>query len=359
MKVVPLYLGLAAAVCITVQAFDPLAPTEVVENYSWTSVTSQDELAFQAEEYSASASELVFRDQLLSRLESSSDFMADSADCLGAKEIVKNALATVKGALDLVHVIPVVGQMFEYLKSALDNISNVVDTSLEVGNTSAYFSINLAFTAAKLTLSSIAFGPLAAVILPIIATLESVQSSLNDLIRCATGAKISRIAIEPSYCSGVADMYRLVISESSKISPALNLPADASEDLKRLAAGSLSLLQLLAKSSIASTNEALLNTRPIFASDVLNQFRVELLRVADSDTIKSYAQAGLGSVVGVSNALEACLRVAADPVRAADELNEELEAQGAYEDENDENEDEDDDEDDEDEDYDNEDDNDE
>ena len=134
-------------------------------------------------------------------------------------------------------------------------------------------------------------------------------------------------------CYDLTNMYRIVVTQATKTSPALNLPAETSEDLKRLAAGSLSLLDLLDKSSVASTNEALLATRPIFVADGLDQFRIELLRVGNTEELQNYAQVALGTVVGMSNALEAFLRVAADPVGAIDELNEELDARDDYDEE--------------------------
>jgi hypothetical protein len=104
-----------------------------------------------------------------------------------------------------------------------------------------------------------------------------------------------------------------------------------------LASSSLTLLDLMSKTSIAKTNEALLATRPIFAGDLIQEYRAELMRLAPTDDIRNYAEISLGLIVGYSNSLEACLRVAADPVGAFDEVDEELEAE-MEEDEEEENE---------------------
>ncbi|KAG0359006.1 hypothetical protein BGZ54_010177 [Gamsiella multidivaricata] len=313
-----------------------MAPTgDNPQNYAWAPEGGNKELANQQEELSSTISELEFRSQFLTHLENSSDFKAMAVNCDGAKSIIKHAFEAAKSVIDIVINIPVVGKLLSYVKTAFDKLNSIVDSALTFGNSASYLSVNLIFSAAKTTLSVIATGPLKSLYMPFLRLLTSIQSTVNDLVKCVTGT--SKVRIEVAHCNDLANLYRLVVSESVKTSPALNLPADASPELKRLAAGSLSLLDLLEKSSIAAKNEDLLTTRPIFAADVLNQYRTELLRVSKTDEIRDYAQASLTTVVGMSNALEACLRVAADPVGAIDELNEELEAQAFY-DEGDENE---------------------
>ncbi|KAK3843014.1 MAG: hypothetical protein J3R72DRAFT_420569 [Linnemannia gamsii] len=166
---------------------------------------------------------------------------------------------------------------------------------------------------------------------PLIGALVTLQGSIDILTQCSTEG--SKLAIEPSSCYALADIYRGVTEDAAGSSPALNLPIDAPENLRRLAGGSLTILDMLSKNSIAATNEDLLSSRPIFAADILDQYRIELIRVTMDEEIKGYAVAALGTVVGVSNSLEACLRVAADPIAAIDELNDELEAQAFYDDE--------------------------
>lgn len=311
-----------------------MAPTaDTPQNYAWAPAAGQEDLAFQAEELSNAMSELEFRAEFLAYLDesSSSVIKAEADNCEGAKQITKNAFEVAKATLDVVAALPVLGEMLGYVKEAIDNAFHVVDDTIESANAASYHAVNLAFAAAKSVLNAISFGPFKAVFAPIISTLDKVQTAVNSLVRCATGA--TKWPFQQDQCYDLANMYRIVVTQATKTSPALNLPAETSEDLKRLAAGSLSLLDLLDKSSVASTNEALLASRPIFAADVLDQFRIELLRVGNTQEIQNYAQVALGTVVGISNALEACLRVAADPVGAIDELNEELDALDDYDEE--------------------------
>ncbi|KAF9354729.1 hypothetical protein BGX26_007446 [Mortierella sp. AD094] len=302
MKVLYASIGLAAIACATAQAFDPMAAGHDTQtNFAWTPEANQSDLSAQADELSSAISELDLRAQLLSSIDfDTADFQAEAISCDAAKTTIAGAISTAKVAIDAAALVPVVGPLLTNVKNAFDLINTVVQNGL------------------KLT------------------GVGSVVSSLDVLAKCAVGT--SKITIEQSNCNNIADMYRQAIAESIKISPALNLPADASEDLKRLAAGSLSVLDLMDKSSIATTNDALLASRPIFAADLLDQYRSELLRVATTDDIKTYAQAALGASVGISNALESCLRIAADPIDAIDELNDELEAQAYYDEEEDDDE---------------------
>ncbi|KAF9364420.1 hypothetical protein BGX34_001582 [Mortierella sp. NVP85] len=64
-----------------------------------------------------------------------------------------------------------------------------------------------------------------------------------------------------------------MVKDSIKTTLAIN--GSATEDMKRAAAGSASVLDLMDKSSIASSNENLLAVRPIFAGDLLDQYRQE------------------------------------------------------------------------------------
>ncbi|GJJ68596.1 hypothetical protein EMPS_00942 [Entomortierella parvispora] len=120
---------------------------------------------------------------------------------------------------------------------------------------------------------------------------------------------------------------RSTLEEAIKINPALNLPVDASEEVRRLMTFPLALLDLMAKASIAETNDALLSIRSIFAGNLLAEYRTELLSLKPSEDIRIYADITLDSITGSSNSLEACLRVAVDPAVALEELNGELDAE--------------------------------
>ncbi|KAG0055980.1 hypothetical protein BGZ83_006747 [Gryganskiella cystojenkinii] len=141
----------------------------------------------------------------------------------------------------------------------------------------------------------------------------------------------SKMSLEEAHCSSLADFYRQVTASSIDQFPVL---ADsATDEVKRLSTGSISVLSLMSKSSIASSNEGLLATRPIFAGRLLEQYRDELLHQDSiSDDFRMFVRGQLGIIVSLSNALEACLHIAADPVHAADGLEDELEYDD-YEDE--------------------------
>jgi hypothetical protein len=258
--------------------------------------------------------------------------------------IIQTALSSINGLLSAIDHTPFVGSIVHHIQQTIGRLIDMI-SGVGSGSSLPAAAITFAFESLIQILKGfVSIVPLADITKPILEALTSLQGSVAIFSQCEV--KGGKIAIEPSSCFALADIYRGVIQDAAGANPALNLPADASEDLRRLASGSLTILDLISKYSIAATNEALLASRPIFAADILDQYRTEMIRVTTSDEIKGYAVASLGTVVGVSNALEACLRVAADPIAAIDELNEELEAQALYDDDDDdEDEDEDEDED--------------
>ncbi|KAF9410532.1 hypothetical protein BGZ94_001623, partial [Podila epigama] len=168
---------------------------------------------------------------------------------------------------------------------------------------------------------------LAKLLAPLTRVIGTVRSALKKLTSCLGG--VSALSVESSFCYDVADLYRGLIEDMKTLAPAL--PADASPDLVRLASGTTTVLNLLGTSSIASKNEELLTVRPIFSSDLLEQYRVELERVANTEEWKQYAQVGLPAITASSNALEACLRVVSNPAAAREELDEDLADEEDYE----------------------------
>lgn len=68
----------------------------------------------------------------------------------------------------------------------------------------------------------------------------------------------------------------------------------------------------LSKASIPAENDDLLKSRSFFVADVLDQYREEVNRLGTSDDVKNYAHLRLSSVIASSNALQACLRNAAN-----------------------------------------------
>ncbi|KAF9122280.1 hypothetical protein BGW39_009864 [Mortierella sp. 14UC] len=278
MRILSFFLGLAAIA----QAANPLVANGAQNNYEWASVSNQD-LAAQVEDLSAQVSEIDFRSHILSRFqqEISVDFKAEGT-CDGALSVIQTALP---------------------LNMVADSSSTEITGHAIVSITLAYESI------INILQGAISVIPLEHIAKPVLEALRTLQGSVAIFGQCLVGS--SKLSIEPSSCYALADIYRAVIQDAAGSNPVLNLPADAREDLRRLASGS----------------------RPIFAADILDQYRTELIRVTTDEEIKVYAVAALGTVLGGFKSLEACLRVAADPVAAIDELNEELEAQAIYQEE--------------------------
>ncbi|KAG0015153.1 hypothetical protein BGZ81_011828 [Podila clonocystis] len=335
MKILSISLGLAVLACAAAQAeqaaFDPLAPMNAQAVYTWGAETTDGAAELSPDDFAYAVSELRFRSDFLSRFEElqsapPTKFAADSVECLIIATAVKTALAVARGAVK--PVFDKLGSIGAVLNSVFDAIEKAVSNLSDLK--AVVVPLSLAIDVVQAILTAIKSIPgLVSIIDPIKDLVAQIEKIVICLLSGNTG-----IFDEVTTCNNIADLYRIAVAEASKTSPALNLPETASADLRRLAAGSLSVLDLMGKNAIATTNEALLATRPIFATDLLNQFREEFLRV-ESDDIKMYAKRDLGLVVGITNALEACLRVTADPVAAIDDLNEELEAADADEEDED------------------------
>ncbi|KAG0015636.1 hypothetical protein BGZ82_001330 [Podila clonocystis] len=350
MKILSISLGLAAVACAAAQAeqaaFDPLAPTNAQAVYTWGAETTDGAAELSPDDFAYAVSELRFRSDILSRFEElqsapPTEFAADSLECLAITASIKVALAAARAAIH--PIFATLGPLGDVLNNVFDAIEKAISNLSDLK--AVVTPLNLAIQVVQTILTAIESIPgLSTIIDPI----KKLVAEVNKIVTCLLSGNTS-IFTGATSCNNIADLYRIAVAGASKTSPALNLPETASADLRRLAAGSLSVLDLMGKNAIATTNEALLATRPIFATDLLNQFREEFLR-AESGDIKMYAKRDLGVVVGITNALEACLRVAADPVAAIDDLNEELEAADADEEDEDDDYDDDDDDDDEDED---------
>ncbi|KAG0339548.1 hypothetical protein BG000_001844 [Podila horticola] len=219
--------------------------------------------------------------------------------------------------------VPVISQFFKVIlgfpktgfKLAEGSVATALQSALHGANIGAHalaetFKILFAYT--DILPTAVVGGPFYAI-----------EQALDAAVTCfATASKIEN-QFNVATCSVYADIYRGVIDEVE--SKPIEVPSDASEGLKRAISGAQSVVDL-SKSSVATTNEDLLTTRPIFMADVLDQYREEVNRLATSDDIKNYAQLRLSSVITSSNTLEVCLCIVADPEAAAEELDEELDA---------------------------------
>jgi len=210
-----------------------------------------------------------------------------------------------------------VSVIVNYLKTALRQLLSIVESATSQVIT---VPLDLVIGAIQGTLLSLSIGPAGAILKPVSDLICGIEPQLRRLLTCQQGVvSIGRLTDE-TQCNALADLYRATLEDSVKISPALNLPADASEELRRLTTGSLAVLDLLSKTSIAKTIDDLLAICPSFASDLMQEYRAELLRLSPTEDIRNYTDISLGSVVSFSNSLEACLRVAADPVGALEEF---------------------------------------
>ncbi|KAF9284926.1 hypothetical protein BGZ88_009737 [Linnemannia elongata] len=281
----------------------------IQDNYAWAATATPEELALKADEVAELASEISFRAELLDSL--NREFQAEGLECAAYKLAIDAVLNGIIQAAKSITTIPFVGTVFQFLVQQLERLKGLVGhVTTDSRDHPRDHQIHPT---------------------PIIKAIDSAKSIIRSAVRCVLGG--SKLAITQGHCAPTADMYRLFVADATTNAP--TVPDSASEEWKRIAAGASSVLQL-SKNAIAQSNEELLNIRPIFAADLLNQYRDEYLRVAETDDAKIYAQTYLGAIVGTSNALEACLRVAADPAIAAEELQQELNAQARFEDENDE-----------------------
>ncbi|KAF9165711.1 hypothetical protein DFQ26_009470 [Actinomortierella ambigua] len=161
----------------------------------------------------------------------------------------------------------------------------------------------------------------AAAIQEALVQIQKVVDCLSTTIKGAS-ADVAVIAFQQDICYDFADLYRNAVK--TVVDNVASVPEGSSDEIKRSMAGIQATLDIMATSSIASNNTDLLKVQPIFAADVLEQFRDAYVSLADKDDQKVFANTGLTLAIGASNALEACLRIAKDPEAAINDLNEDL-----------------------------------
>ncbi|KAF9136955.1 hypothetical protein BG015_002940 [Linnemannia schmuckeri] len=336
MRILSLAICSAAIACVAAhvppgqQQQQQQAEFDVVgtqDNYAWAATATPEELALKADELAELATEISFRAELLDSL--NRDFQAEDLECFAIKLGVGAALDGIIQASKATTTIPFAETAFQFFVQQLERLKGLVG-NVTTDSSGIVAGLDSALSSLETILSTIKDVPLPFDISPLVKAIETTKPIIRTAVQCVLGG--SKLAITQGHCAPTADMYRLFIEDATSNAPVV--PDTASKEWERVAAGASSVLQL-SKNAIAQSNEALLNTRPIFAADLLNQYRDEYLRVAETDEAKIYAQTYLGSIVGASNALEACLRVAADPAVAAQELQQELNAQARFEDEND------------------------
>ncbi|KAG0266443.1 hypothetical protein DFQ27_009745 [Actinomortierella ambigua] len=164
-----------------------------------------------------------------------------------------------------------------------------------------------------------------------IGPVHHIKAIIDSILSCnsASANSVERIdqmmSFEVESCAVLADFYRYTVDAASLNSPLRSSDGhseDLTVELKRALEGAQALVEL-SKLSIATSNDDLLKVRPVFTTKTLRLFQQEIDRVSQTEAQREYANLSLFSIIASSNALEACLRIAADPVGAVDDLNKE------------------------------------
>ncbi|KAG0284914.1 hypothetical protein BGZ96_010764, partial [Linnemannia gamsii] len=325
MKIAHLSLGLVVVAVVAAQVGDPLAASGAQPTYQWAQQGGeQNDLVYQLEEIYSQISELEYRAQFLSRPDQRADIMAAAtsnkgeldaeATCSAGSKMIQTALQEVVKAISNVQL-PGFMPIQTFLQKDVSDVASKGGSSSASGTIMAIDSV-LTMLKVISTASSGLFPP------TITQELNNIKEGLSNLLMCS--ASVSVASIEQASCYEIADLYRAIVADVLANAPAI--PADASEDLQRYSAGTQAILQIISKNSIAANNDALLNSRPVFAAELLDTYRTEMVRAGAKDAVQSYAATSLSLVIGSSNALEACLRIAANPAAAVEDLNDELDA---------------------------------
>ncbi|KAF9102000.1 hypothetical protein BGX29_005055 [Mortierella sp. GBA35] len=321
MKVLSTSLCLAAAVCIAAQA----APEQAVQQSYFAMAMQRDEPQDIVSEIEQGAAILALFD--IPKIPGIPEFPTipipeiPTPTCDNLPSLIGGLIPVLdQGSANLGLFAPlptVIQTIIGVIKTALSTIElgAVTDTVLHTINT----VLTTIITPLKL-LQFLQIPGIDFVVSQVLNILDFVSKAIG-VNGCGTPSKIE---IKPTTCSVLADVYRASVKTAAEKFTGAN---DVNkEELKKLIEGSLAVLSLMDQSSIANSNDALLSTHPIFSGSLLDQYRRELIQKADSETLKNLAQIDLAMMVSVSSGLETCLRVAANPKAAAEELVEEYEA---------------------------------
>ncbi|KAF9575883.1 hypothetical protein EC968_001266 [Mortierella alpina] len=300
----------------------------------------QNPFAIERDESQDVVSELEFRSTLFEP-KGHADFQAEgwfdppkppipstlpNLNCTAAPGTVSMLLSELSGILDPLETGTFMDLLGEFIEGSLSSLLKAVAKGASRVAVTTIKAVISALTMALTTISEV--DSLEFTVQPVLELLKQLALALNTMSGCLPPPAIpignakneevevqqqpeSVVAVTPAQCSAIADLYRILLKGAIQQCPVV--PESASEDLKRVLTGSLSVLGLMDSSSIAVNNEALLDARPIFSAGLLDQYRREVLNLAEneSEKIKAFAQTDLAMAVSISNALEACLRVAA------------------------------------------------
>ncbi|KAG0222780.1 hypothetical protein BGW42_006334 [Actinomortierella wolfii] len=262
--------------------------------------------------------------------------------CVASLQVIEDFLENTQGIAELIPV-PGLGKFVvdleKYVLSAINSITK--KEAVETVTVTTIHSVKLALLALEHPVVPISYvEPLAVELLYL---LEDAKRSLDAAYLCILATLkgqekdqvINKMAFEVDQCSVLADLFRATVEGVASIQPLVYVnnrrinnngtDSDMSPQLWRAIEGAQATVEL-SKQAVAPSNEDLLKMRPTFAAKLLAQFQREIVNLARTEELRRYGEVALLSVIASSNALEACLRIAADPQGAVDELNEELDS---------------------------------
>ncbi|KAF9926325.1 hypothetical protein FBU30_004092 [Linnemannia zychae] len=317
MKILSVSLCLATAVCVAAQNTPQNTPQQGQSYFA---------LALQRDVADDTVTEFEYRGDILAHF-NRGGFAAQAPPIIGdicniLPQYAISLIPTLDQANNLLTSIDIPAPLKTIITIAIDKIKQTLNAiGSEVVGSTAFGAV-----ATTLTVIISALKPLGKI--PVIGTavkqavtiLKPLRDSVLGVLACTT----TKLQIEASSCGILADTYRQAVQTITQAFPGAN---DANnEELKNLISASVAVLGIMDQYSIANSNDQLLSTRPIFSSSLLDQYRQEIIQKADSEDLKQFAQVELAFLVSISNALEACLQVAADPDTAAEEFAEEYDS---------------------------------
>ncbi|KAG0266444.1 hypothetical protein DFQ27_009746 [Actinomortierella ambigua] len=315
----------------------------LIPDYQWGDADIEGQDAFRTE-LADSIRELEFRAMFLDSLDASAEDVskleAEETSCTvnlsPASESVKKIIDTLKDPASKT------SDLYTPIASQAQTIVDSFNTPASLASLgSALVSLQTFSRLLAYAKDTTAVGPLLLQAATIVQTnLECLSKGNKDaapvdpdmVVVGNSPSNEAELSFQQERCYQIADLYRSMVDVLAK--KASSVSEGSSDEMKRSMTGIRNVLDIMAKSSISANNADLLKMQPIFMADLLGQFRDEYVPLADKDDQKLFAEAGLSLAIGSSNALEACLRIAKDPVTAIADLNEELEHEDTGENEN-------------------------
>ncbi|KAF9914842.1 hypothetical protein FBU30_002349 [Linnemannia zychae] len=231
-----------------------------------------------------------------------------SVNCTADLEASQAQLASIKANIDLFFSrTPIT--LPSSLKDTLSGTISLIQETLSAGLPSPGISqadIFVVTALATLFSSFTAFPIIGKAIAPLAGLLLDLQRSIAKTISCFASNSY-KIQIDTGSCDALTGLYRSLIEECSEMISVV--PKSISPDVERLVTDLLAALDVVNKSSIYKSNVDILYTSSAFSGTLVDLYRRDLLRSTDDESLKQFAFNYLGAVVGVSSALEACLRI--------------------------------------------------